>query len=177
MEATSSDFNWYCLRSQPRKQNVAASHLRSFGTEVFNPSLRVRRATKGGPIWRTESLFPNYLFARFHLSESFRRVRYAFGVSDIVKFGRDFCTIPDEEICALQTQWGGAELLEPADEIAPGDTVKLTGALFHGMEATVICLLPARQRIKVLLEFLGGLKETEVEAAHVVSVGPHPLAA
>ena len=177
MDDFRSDLQWFCLRSKPRRQNVAAAHLRSFGLEVFNPHMRLRRASRRGPVWRTEPLFPNYLFARFELTSLFRRVRYAFGVGDIVRFGGRWAGVPDAEIAALREQWGAVESLEVPDRIAPGDTVLLTGRLFHGMEATVIALLPSRQRVRVLLDFLGGLKETVVDAAQVVPAAPHPLAA
>ena len=61
--------------------------------------------------------------------------------------------------------------------VKPGDVVKLSGRLFHGVEAEVLCLLPARQRVKVLLDFLGGPKEAEVGTDDVVPVGMRHLAA
>ena len=148
--------------------------------EVFNPQLRVQKATRVGPMWRTEPLFPNYLFARFALAELSRRVRYADGVSDIVHFGERWIFIPDPEMEELRVEWnkeGGTETLSVPVEINPGDTVRLSGRLFHGIEATVLALLPARKRVKVLLEFLGGLQEAEVDAAQVVPIASHPLAA
>lgn len=168
---------WFCIRTKPRRQNVAAAHLRSFDLEVFNPQFRTRRATRNGPIWRTEPLFPNYLFARFEFADRYRRVRYAFGVHDILNFGGQWARIPEADIAALRREWQEREELEVDPQIFPGDTVQLTGLLFHGMEARVLCLLPARQRVKVLLDFLGGLKETEVDTASVVPSLRHPLAA
>jgi hypothetical protein len=38
-------------------------------------------------------------------------------------------------------------------------------------------LLPARQRLKILIEFLGGVQHAEVDISQVVSIAPHPLAA
>ena len=46
---------WFCVRAQMRRQNVAAAHLRSFGVEVFNPHLLVRKATRKGVEWRSEA--------------------------------------------------------------------------------------------------------------------------
>ena len=40
----------------------------------------------------------------------------------------------------------------------------------------VLALLPARQRIKVLFEFLGGLTEAEVKVTAVLPRLAHPLA-
>src|SRR5689334_16550162 len=151
MEQLSRDFHWFCLRAKPRRQNVAAAHLRSFEIEVFNPQLRQRHASRLGPVWRTEPLFPNYLFARFSFWEQFRRVRSANGISYILHFGDRWVPIPDTEIEALRGWWGegNADTFAPPEVVAIGDTVRLTGRLFHGMEATVVAVLPARQRVKV----------------------------
>jgi len=176
MDSRLAGENWFCIRSKPRRQNVAAAHLRALEIEVFNPQLRVRRAARGGTSWRTEPLFPNYLFARFELPIRFRRVRYAMGVSDLVNFGGVWAVIPDREIDELKTTWGEAESFVVPEKIEVGDSVTLTGGLFHGMSAVVICLLPARQRVKVLMDFLGGLKETEVEVSSLLPAPNHPLA-
>jgi transcriptional antiterminator RfaH len=167
---------WFCVRAQPGRQNVAAAHLRSFGVEVFNPQLLVRKATRAGVNWRSEPLFPNYLFARFDFTADHRRVHYSFGVAGLVRFGERYPQVSAAELEPLRQGWGPSEARTVDSSISPGDRVRLSGALFHGMEAEVLCLLPARHRVKVLLDFLGGPKETEVEAAAVVPVLAHPLA-
>src|SRR5947208_2889771 len=100
-----SDRQWFCLRSKPRRQNVAAAHLRSFGIEVFNPTLRRRKPSSRGAVWRVEPLFPNYVFARFDLHACFRRVRYGLGVSDIVSFGGRWAVVPEAQVERLQAEW------------------------------------------------------------------------
>ena len=171
------DHSWFCLRSQPGRQNVAAAYLRSFGVEVFNPQLRLRRATRRGVVVRNEPLFTNYLFARFDFEPLHRRVRYTFGVGDLVRFGGEPAVVESAEIEALRARWGGDETLAVATPPAPGDRVRLSGSLFHGMEAEVLALLPSRERVQVLLDFLGGPKLAEVSAADVVPIHEHPLAA
>lgn len=155
---------------------MAAAHLRSLGIEVFNPQLRFQRPTRRGPAWTVKPLFPNYLFARFELLALFRRVRYAFGVADIVNFGSRWAEVPDSEIASLRPLWSDGEALALPQPIEVGGSVVLTGGLFHGMEAQVVALLPARQRVRVLLDFLGGLKEAEVESCAVLPAADHPLA-
>jgi transcription antitermination factor NusG len=126
--------------------------------------------------WKSEALFQNYLFARFDFAEHHRRVNYAFGVSGLVRFGGRYAEVADREIEPLRQEWGASEARTVDSSVAPGDRVRLSGALFHGVEAEVLCLLPARARVKVLLEFLGGPKEAEVEASAIVPVLAHPLA-
>lgn len=168
---------WFCVRSQPARQNVAAAHLRSFGIEVFNPHLRVRKATRAGVVWRAEPLFQNYLFARFDFAELHRRVRYAFGVSNLLHFGGRYAELSEAELSPLRAEWGPAET-RPVDPILrPGDRVRLSGALFCGLEAEVLCLLPARQRVRVLLDLLGTPAPAEVAVSDIVPMLSHPLIA
>ncbi len=174
---TENDPRWFCLRSQPGRQNVAAAHLRSFGVEVFNPQLRVRKATPRGVLWKSAPLFPNYLFAQFDFATLHRRVRYAFGVSDYVRFGGRHAEVSPAELDPIRNNWGAAEILSVDTAIRPGDRVRLSGALFHGVEAEVLCLLPARQRVKILLDLLGGPQPVEVAQTDIVRILPHPLAA
>lgn len=166
---------WFCLRSQAGRQNVAAAHLRSFGVEVFNPHLRRKHATRRGVEMRSEPLFPNYLFARFVFQEHFRRVRYGFGVSNILKFGDNWCVIPDAEVQNLKSEWGPGEALELPVDFHVGQQVRLSGTLFYGVETEVLCLLPARRRVRVLLDLLGGPKVIEVPCDTVAPVLSHPL--
>ncbi len=173
----SFDHSWFCLRSQPGRQSIAAAYLRSFGVEVFNPQLRLRRATRRGVVVKSEPLFTNYLFARFDFEPLHRRVRYTFGVGDLVRFGGRPAVVPRAEIESLRARWGADEALTVAPVPAPGDRVRLSGALFHGMEAEVLALLPARERVQVLLDFLGGPKLAEVAVSEVVPIFAHPLAA
>jgi transcription antitermination factor NusG len=116
------------------------------------------------------------LFARFDFVSDYRRVNYGFGVSGLVRFGEKYAEVRASEIDPLRKEWGASETRTVDSSVEPGDRVRLSGALFHGVEAEVLCLLPARSRVKVLLEFLGGPKEVEVEAGAIVPVLAHPLA-
>ena len=76
---------WFCIRSQPKYEHLAAAHLqREPGFEVYLPRIRFKRATRRGPVWFTEALFPNYLFARFDPAACLRRVCHARGVRGVV---------------------------------------------------------------------------------------------
>src|SRR5258707_3918560 len=57
---------WFCLKTQPKREHLAAIMLRrQFSVECFSPRLRFRRMTRRGPVWFVEAMFPGYLFARF----------------------------------------------------------------------------------------------------------------
>ena len=85
---SSSEPAWYCLKTQTKREAIAAAHLRELeGVEVFCPMLRYRKATRRGKVWWVEALFPGYLLARFRLSTDERAVMYSQGVRGLVRFG------------------------------------------------------------------------------------------
>jgi transcriptional antiterminator RfaH len=162
---------WYCVRCQRKREAVAAAHLRGFGdVEVFNPFLRFRRATARGPAWVTEPLFPNYLFARFQLKTGLAKVRSARGVAGMVHFGDHHPRVPDETIEEMRRLFGGRELLVSPGEPVAGASVELAGGVFHGLEAVICRVLPARERVNVLLDFMGRQTMVEVDWRAVVPV-------
>jgi transcriptional antiterminator RfaH len=90
---------WYCLRSHPKHEHIAAAHLRLLeGVHVFCPRIRFKRSTRQGIAWVTEAMFPGYLFASFELTEMHRQVRYARGVSAIVRFADRYPAIEERAL-------------------------------------------------------------------------------
>ena len=169
---------WYCLRSQPKHEHIAAAHLRILeGVTVFCPRIRFQRATRRGLVWVTEAMFPGYLFARFELAEMHRQVCYAHGVSGIVRFADRYPTIDDDSLAQLQNHAGVAEIKELSYRLTEGDHVTIVEGAFAGLEAVVTQVLPAKERVKVLMDFLGRKTEAEVERSIVLREVEHPLAA
>ena len=102
--------NWFCLRSRPKHEHIAAAHLRMMaGVEVFLPRVRFKRSTRQGLAWVTEALFPNYLFARFDWQQSLRQVQAARGVAGVVHFGDRWPVVETAVIVDLQSSVGADE--------------------------------------------------------------------
>ena len=150
------EWAWFCLRTQQKHEQVAARCLRQMErVEVFNPCLRMVQVRRAQKVWITGPLFPGYLFARFNWKESLSMVHYAPGVQSVVHFGNGWPIVPEEVIAELRRAVGPQELLVLSDDLTPGDEVELIGELFHGFKAVVTQVMPAHQRVAVLLEFLG----------------------
>jgi len=153
---------WFCLKSQPKHEHIAAAHLRqNNAVELFLPRIRFKRATQQGTVWVTEALFPGYLFARFDWQASLRLVQGARGVRGVVHFGERWPTIPEEIISELRQTIGTTGLRTIPEEFVPGDEVKITEGAMRGLRAVVTPGLPGRKRIAVLMEFLG--RQTMIE--------------
>lgn len=119
----------------------------------------------------TEAMFPNYLFARFNWKLSLRLVHYSPNLSGVVHFGFNWPTIPDEVINELRSTIGGEGVRLIPPEMEPGDSVKIAGGSFHGLQAIVHRVMPSAQRVAVLLEFLGRQASVEVNIADVIKDG------
>jgi len=164
---------WFCVRSRTREEHIAASSLRRLeGMEVVNPRIRFRRPTVRGPVWVTESMFPGYIFARFNLRESLDVVRYTFGVAGVVHFGIFWPIVPDEVIDGIRAVVGEEEvrLVEPALQV--GDEVEVAAGSFAGFRGIVTRIMPARDRVSVLLDFLGRQTTVELPLDGVSHDGP-----
>lgn len=164
---------WFCVHTKPKHEHIAAAHLLLVpDTEVFLPRIRFERPFKGTKIWVVEPLFPNYLFARFDLKRSLAHVRYSSGVHNLVHFGGQIPVIPDLAIAEMRAELGADCVRQVDPAITVGDEVKIVGGAFAGWQALVTRLMPARDRVGVLLEFLGRQVMVEIETAAVLKHRP-----
>jgi transcription antitermination factor NusG len=135
--------------------------------EVFCPRVRIQRSTRRGLVWFTEALFPNYLFARFEMTRWHARARSCRGVSGIVRFGDDVPEVSAQALDDLRTYMQHTELKTVSFSITEGDDVEIVEGPFRGQNGVVKQLLPARERVKVLLEVLGGVTEVNLSLTSV----------
>lgn len=171
-----SEPKWYCLRSQPKHEHIAAAHLRQYeDIQVFCPRVRIQRSTRRGLVWFTEALFPNYLFARFELSRWQARVRTCQGVSGLVHFGDKVPEVSAPALDELRAYMNDAELKTVSYSLAEGDDVEIVEGPLRGQTGIVKQVLPARERVRVLLELLGGTNEVELRLTSVFKEAPLKL--
>ena len=164
--------NWFCLRSQPKHEHIAAAHLKKMTeVEVFLPRVRFKRSTRQGLAWVTEALFPNYLFARFDWENSLRQVQSARGVSGVVHFGDRWPIIEAAIITELQQTVGAEEPHIISGGLLPGDTVEIVDGAMRGLRAVVTRIMPSRERVAVLMEFLGRQTTIEVPMNSIIKEG------
>ena len=163
---------WFCVRSQPKHEHIAAAHLRQLaGVTVFLPRIRFKRATVRGAAWTTEALFPGYLFARFAWQTDLRAVQHARGVGGIVHFGERWPTVAAETIADLRATFGEEELHTVSDTLAPGDVVRVAEGSLRGLLAVVTQVQSGRDRVAVLMEFLGRQTMVELSLNAVIREG------
>ena len=162
---------WFCLRTHLKQEHIAAAQLQQeAGLKVFLPRIRYQRSTRTGSTWVTEALFQNYLFARFDLAFDLRRVQHTRGVHSVVHFGDRWPVVSEDVIEELRCFMGGRDLHVIEETLLPGDPVQLVGGAIDGLEAVVTRILPAKQRVAVLLDFLGRQTPLELDREQLISL-------
>ena len=121
-------------------------------------------------------MFPGYLFARFDFPERHKEVRYAMGVSAIVQFGGQCPTIEESVMDRLLATTGAEHVAIVDAEVKEGDPVRIVEGALHGLEAVVTRMLSGRERVQVLLNFLGREIPAEVTSGRLLPAKRHPLA-
>lgn len=161
---------WFCLKTQPKREHIAAAALRQLpGLDVLAPRIRFRKATRRGPVWFMEAMFPGYIFAHFLYGAQHRQVQHVPGITRVVGFGDRIGVIDGPTVEQIRQAAGEEEVIVYSPELRVGDAVRIAEGAFQGLEAVIMQLLPARERVKVLLEFLGRDVHAEIAMPSLLS--------
>lgn len=167
-----STASWYCVHTQSKREHIAAHWLKlELALETYVPRIRYRRQEARRWVPVIEALFPNYLFARFDLAKQLQEVECVPGVIEVIRFGAHCPAIPDAVIDGLRACVAADHIHVIEDQFVPGQSVQIASGAFQGLEAVITRVLPARQRVHVLLEMLGRQTSVELETDVVASTG------
>ncbi len=150
--------NWYLVHTKPAGEAVAQINLVRQGYEVYLPQLIDEVRSRGRLREKITALFPRYLFIRiFEGQQSLGPVRSSLGVSNVVRFGRDYAIVPDRIVRDLRTREepgrGLHRLSRPAPLIS-GTRVRVTQGPFDGLDG-IFQRDAGADRVVVLLQLLG----------------------
>jgi transcriptional antiterminator RfaH len=148
--------SWYSARTKPKHEHIAAANVRRhLKLPVFLPRIRFEKMTRRGLMRVAEPLFPGYLFVRCVVEERITDIQHLTGISRLVQFGGRYPKVPDAIIEELQSCFGREDLICVESRLAPGDEVTVAAGAFAGMSAQVLKSMPAKKRVRILLELLG----------------------
>lgn len=185
MNSGETTVGWFCLRTQPRREQAAAFNLRHrVGVDVFAPRILVRQRPRGGVmVALAEALFPGYVFARFDYSQQLRHVVSTQGVTGIVRVGGNAPAVADGVIDFLRTQVRLASEAGPAPVFEAGAWVKIVAGCFRNVEGRVLSFDSRTERARLLLSLLGREIQVSVPACELADAAetrtriPAPLLA
>lgn len=160
------DSGWFVVRTRPKSEHIAALHLLKFADldEVFAPRIKFEKGTRRGKVWFIESLFPGYIFARFDLATKLRAVNATNAVTGVLKFADLYPQISDDFIQQLRNEFPeeDREVRVIDQPIEEGDEVLILDGVMAGIETVVTKVMTGKERVRVLMNWLGEEREAEV---------------
>jgi len=164
---------WYCVRTKPLKEEFAIRYCRDIlGLEIYCPKLMQKRVIRRVRRTVIKPLFPRYWFCRFDLQGSYRAVRYAPEVIDIVHSGGAPTVVMEGLIHDLKL-WAGKAFdvvtLQPS--LKPGDEVVITSGIMSGLRAILLKEMSDGDRVEVLLSVLNCGARMVVDRPNLERVG------
>jgi len=109
---------------------------------------------------KVEALFPGYIFVNTSF-ENYSALKYTAGIRKIIKFGDNISCISDEEIEAMQMAEETSKIDPVASQIQIGQDVMIAKGSLTG-NIVKVCSLPSKERVGVLLSFLGSRRRVTV---------------
>ena len=150
-----SNYKWYVLHSQPRKEFLLLELVLSKGIHCFLPYLKIQpvnpRCRKKIPY------FPGYIFVNTDLEKvglsTFQWMPYAIG---LVSFDGIPASVSNEVVNSLISHINFINSKEEISEpiLKPGENVLIQSGIFAGYEAIFDSKLAGRTRVRVLLKMM-----------------------
>jgi transcriptional antiterminator RfaH len=168
---------WYAVHCQHTKEAQAAAAIQTLmELQVYLPEVRQRVHGKS----QATAFFPGYLFIRadFQIVAP-SKLNSIPGVVRLLVFDDQPHSIPEAVIEHIRRQihdinaFGGFAKWQ----FQPGDTVRLKTGPFRGLEAAFVGPTKPSERARVLIDFLGSLREADVQTDDLERVSSAPLPA
>jgi len=163
---------WYAVQTKARAEEQVALRLRAVSRlRVFVPKLAVPRRRRNRRITAIEMLFPSYLFVHMTLDPGrWYAVKWTPGVRGIVGTGDVPVPVPDEAIQLLVGRCLAEEIIPWRPVYAVGTHVRITHGPFAGLVGILERPATRQERVRVLLNLLGGCVPVEVEVTDLEQV-------
>jgi transcription termination/antitermination protein NusG len=137
MSSTLGNRQWYALRTRPRLEKLAATHLREKGYEEHLPLYTSRRTWSDRIKIIELPLFPRYMFCKFDVQDRLP-ILIAPGVQSIVGIGKTPTAMSEAEILSIQKVGVSGLHYKPWPFLQAGHSVSVERGPLAGLEGTVI---------------------------------------
>jgi transcription antitermination factor NusG len=149
---------WYVVRTKRHKERAAQAALEHHALATYLPLLDLWPRPVVGPA--VVAMFPGYVFLHASMPDDFHRVSRTQNVVALVTFAGGPAPLADSVIDTLR-QYEAPDGTIRSAPVEPGRPVRIVGGPLRGLAAVIEQRLPARDRVRVLLDLLQ--RETRVE--------------
>lgn len=153
---------WYVIQTKPKKEEEATSFLSLHGLEVFHPLIEAFILRSGKMIKVTQSLFPNYIFVRFDLYQSYALVRWARGVKKVLGFGDSPTAVSEGVIQIIKSRMDEDGVVRQKGHFKPNDLVRIKSGPLKDLVGIFDRWISGSERVRILMNLIGYQPEVEL---------------
>ena len=149
--------NWLVASYKINEVRRVESNLLNQKFDYYLPKITTKKINSYPKL---EVLFPGYIFVNTSF-ENYSALKYTMGIRKIIKFGDNISCISDEEIEAMQTAEETSKIDPVASQIQIGQEAMIAKGSLAG-NVVKVCSLPSKERVGILLSFLGSLRRVTI---------------
>ena len=133
------------------------SNLSNQKFDFYLPKITIKKINANPKV---ELIFPGYIFVNTSL-ENYSALKYTIGIKNVLKFGKNISCLSSEEIEAMQMAEETSKIDPVALQIQIGQDVIIAKGSLTG-SIVKVCSLPSKERVGVLLYFLGSMRRVTI---------------
>ena len=155
--------NWLVATYKINEVIRLESNLLNQKFDYYLPKITTKKINSNP---KEEVLFPGYIFVNISF-ENYSALKYTIGIKNIIKFGGNISRISDEEIEAIQMAEEKSKIDPVVSQIQIGQDVMIAKGSLAG-SIVKVCSLPSKERVGILLSFLGSLRRVTVPKKDII---------
>ena len=138
----------------------------NLSSQKFKYYLPKITTTKTNSNPKVEVLFPGYIFINTS-SENYSVLKYTKGIKDILKFGDQISSLSSDEIKAMQVVEKTSKSNPLVRQLKIGQDAFVKKGSLKG-NIVKICSLPSKDRVGILLHFLGSVRRVLISEKDLI---------
>ena len=154
--------NWLVVTYKKNELNRLQLNLRNQSFDYYLPKILTKNINSNH---KEEVLFPGYIFV-YSSVENYSAIRYTMGVKDIIKFGENIPYLTDSDIESIKKVEESSKINPIIKQVKIGQQLIVESGSLKGNIVT-ICKLSSKDRVEVLLYFLGSQRRVTILKKHL----------
>ena len=154
---------WLVALYKSNEVKRVESNLLNQNFDFYLPKITIKKINSNPKL---EVLFPGYIFVNTSF-ENYSALKYTKGIKSIIKFGDNISCISNEEINSMQMAEETSKIDPVASQIQIGKDALISNGSLKG-SMVKICSLPSKERVGVLLTFLGSMRRVTIPIKDII---------
>ena len=161
VDLTTVSRSWAVVSVKPRLEGTSEALLNREGFSTYCPRFKRRPSEPG-----SKPLFPGYIFSLLSPALDLAKLRNLPGVQRPLIFKNQLACVEEERVRRWREREAGRGYLVPeqTSTYTPGQKIRVKHGIFTGFDGVVLESMPAKERVRILLDYLNSSVSLEVDS-------------